>query len=357
MKRKQSDHLLHVQALRGYCAITVALGHLFGMAGGMKSNLLTHHNVLDIALAPTRRGAECVMLFMFLSGYSLYRSKKLERWDNESSINKYFKRRFWRIYPTYIIAVLISYTIIYLARNLCMAPEKSLNNFTPIDFPGFLSHLFFLHSLSRSWIFQANPPLWSMAAEVQAYAILPFLFSGKNKRQLLLKSILLFLTIKILLHFTHLGIFSLLYFFLAGAIFFEVEKTVKRKFAVTIFQQIICIALILASMKFIYLPQLVSDVRLSLLFGGLLLFLDRFANRLTNSYLGKVLLLLGTCSYSLYVIHFPFALITWSVVARLNLSYPLSILGLSLLGPIIIGAPTFLLWKLVEKPSLERMKK
>ena len=110
-------------------------------------------------------------------------------------------------------------------------------------------------------------------------------------------------------------------------------------------------------MKFIYLPQLVSDVRLSLLFGGLLLFLDRFANRLTNSYLGKVLLLLGTCSYSLYVIHFPFALITWSVVARLNLSYPLSILGLSLLGPIIIGAPTFLLWKLVEKPSLERMKK
>ena len=143
MKRKQSDHLLHVQALRGYCAITVALGHLFGMAGGMKSNLLTHHNVLDIALAPTRRGAECVMLFMFLSGYSLYRSKKLERWDNESSINKYFKRRFWRIYPTYIIAVLISYTIIYLARNLCMAPEKSLNNFTPIDFPGFLSHLFF----------------------------------------------------------------------------------------------------------------------------------------------------------------------------------------------------------------------
>ena len=213
MKRNQGDHLLHVQALRGYCALTVVLGHLFGMAGGMKRNSLTRHNVLDIALAPTRRGAESVMLFMFLSGYSLYRSKKLETRNNESSINRYFERRFWRIYPTYIIAVLTSYTVIYLARDLSIAPEKSLNNFSPIDFPGFLSHLFFLHSLERSWIFQANPPLWSMAAEVQANAILPFLFSSKNKRQLLLKCTALFLAIKILLHLTHLGLFSLVYFF------------------------------------------------------------------------------------------------------------------------------------------------
>jgi len=122
-------------------------------------------------------------------------------------------------------------------------------------------------------------------------------------------------------------------------------------------QQIFGFALILASIQFLRLPQLASDVRLSILFGGLLLSLDGWANRLANSYLGKLLLFLGSCSYSLYVIHFPFALMTWSIVASLNLSYPLSILGLTLLGPIFIGAPVFLLWKFAEQPSLERMKK
>jgi peptidoglycan/LPS O-acetylase OafA/YrhL len=79
----------------------------------------------------------------------------------ELEIIPYLIRRFFRIYPLYVIA-LFWYTWIRWGGNY------------PLEY--FLKHLFFMHAAeSREIAFSLNPAFWSLPAEVEFYIILPFL--------------------------------------------------------------------------------------------------------------------------------------------------------------------------------------
>jgi peptidoglycan/LPS O-acetylase OafA/YrhL len=74
------------------------------------------------------------------------------------SFPEYFIRRFFRIYPPYIAAVIL---------------------FSVISYPGirqFASHALLIHNFFPSTFFGISPAFWSIAVEVQLYLLYPLLY-------------------------------------------------------------------------------------------------------------------------------------------------------------------------------------
>jgi len=100
-------------------------------------------------------------IFLFCSGYGLTYSTL-----GRGSLNlaDYWKKRFVRIYPLYVLALLLYMQFIY-----------------KIDFENFLIHSVFLHSFFLK-ISHTPEPFWFMGVLFQLYLIFPFLFQLSIKK-------------------------------------------------------------------------------------------------------------------------------------------------------------------------------
>jgi exopolysaccharide production protein ExoZ len=94
------------------------------------------------------------------------------RLHQNSSIPAYFLRRFFRIYPLYLLALLAYFAV------LPDAPEK---------LSYFIRHLFFLHT-TRSFeeAYYFNPAFWSLPVEIEFYLLLPLLAMGRGNSRVIL---------------------------------------------------------------------------------------------------------------------------------------------------------------------------
>lgn len=120
-------------------------------------------------LWPLSLGWSGVAIFFVVSGFCVHLSfAKDPRW------RAYFVRRFFRIYPPYLLA-LVTYAI-----SQAEAPTSG----------AFWSHVLLLHNLNQEWIFEINPSFWSLAVEWQLYLLYPALLYGAGcigwRRMLLL---------------------------------------------------------------------------------------------------------------------------------------------------------------------------
>lgn len=142
----EANKLFRLEALRGFAALYVFAGHL------IVGRLDIKHGLLSILF---RFGQEAVMLFFLLSGFVIYYSYSTGR---DQSFTGYFKRRWLRIYPIFILALLLSWFLggakingelgKALIGNLLMLQDFSFGK------PGV-------------WVdtFCGNSPLWSLSYE------------------------------------------------------------------------------------------------------------------------------------------------------------------------------------------------
>lgn len=110
-------------------------------------------------------GAEGVTLFFVLSGFLL----SLPFWQSANqhvlpNLRTYFLRRFFRIYPTYVVAVIV---YVLFKDTLHTWVIRSIH---------MISHLMLIHNFAEATVFNPAPHLWSVATECQLYAVLPILF-------------------------------------------------------------------------------------------------------------------------------------------------------------------------------------
>src|SRR3974377_645168 len=85
---------------------------------------------------------------------------------SSSTWTHYVSRRFWRIYPAYIFS-LIAFTI--FVRRPFISGE-------------FFYHALLIHNFKESTFFgQTNAVYWSLAVEVQFYALYPFALTIKKR--------------------------------------------------------------------------------------------------------------------------------------------------------------------------------
>jgi len=297
----KSNHFKSLDGLRGIAVLLVLLSH-------SSNESIFFHEMINFHSA----GKIGVYLFFVLSAYLLDRQIAIafkEKKSNKQYWKNYFLRRFLRIYPLFIIALIIHglFTIIGI--------ETVINKITDIP----------LHMA----LVKGESIFWSIPVEFKYYFISPFILWICNKylnwakyKVLLFFIFLLLLTIAIELIF-HLPQISTLRFFpifLVGTIISIYELFyIKNKYRFNYkrfynFIGAISFLLILISFPFYSLKFFNYKMKIHTsifylpyaILWGIILLSARFGMGFFRKFLElKFLRFMGIISYSAYLFHFP----------------------------------------------------
>ena len=360
MNTQVSVKSLYITMLRGFAALTVALGHILGLVPPDHSGKNFFQAPLnELVIWPVLFGREMVWLFIFISGFTLYRSiTNLRSLNGMEGIKVFLKRRMIRILPTYYFGLIFGLIVVVLGSQYKLSLNKtseSLSTFEPITNMGIISHLLLIHNLDSTWTHQMNPPLWSIAVEMQLYLLLVIFFTKIGKMYPIQTAIIILTITKIEMKFTHFQLFTYVEWFIAGVIFSAVFKktliTIKSNLLVFVLCGVIAYSRILEKIYWAY------AINWLILFFCTFLFLDRFETNGGNypKKIASFMTKLGESSYSLYVMHFPAALLCWWVVSRFTSNQTLLRVLTLIVSIPIVSSLTFICFKIVEKRSLQKL--
>lgn len=198
MKGKVNFDIL--ESLRGLAALYVCIGHSranLWIGGeqylkihpketlGFSDYLLLGLNML------TRLSTEFVIVFFVLSGFSIAHSLR----KNTEAI-PFYKRRFIRLYPPYVVALLWAMGIFLIIQEIYPALVNGTYQTPTLERLKYSSLLFDWEVFVKNLFYLPQPdgiirPFWSLTMEVIFYLMAPFLF--KNKKLYIISSVILFL--------------------------------------------------------------------------------------------------------------------------------------------------------------------
>lgn len=113
-----------------------------------------------------------VPVFIVLSGYLLATPLANSRpWNG--GVN-FMERRFRRIYPAYVVAIVYSVALLYLVPQLKDYPTPRAPLVAEATWPNIFRHLFMLHMGNTSTQFSINPVMWSLVPEWWSYVFFAF---------------------------------------------------------------------------------------------------------------------------------------------------------------------------------------
>jgi peptidoglycan/LPS O-acetylase OafA/YrhL len=180
MKQSAPEHIPFLDYLRGLAILAVFLFHSVSpdpTAGHLE---LPWHGwfrdfnapVSFLIVLPATLGWIGVSIFFVVSGFCIHLSHEKSR-DKDFGI--FFIRRFFRIYPPYLTALLIFAFLFPWSRlNLSTALLHTHSQlFYSLVSLG--AHLTLFHNFSRDVAWSINGSFWSIAVEVQLYVIYPLL--------------------------------------------------------------------------------------------------------------------------------------------------------------------------------------
>jgi peptidoglycan/LPS O-acetylase OafA/YrhL len=168
--------------LRGIAILAVVYYHAFGAlfgfdpppfaAGGGFVDFSVYGQRLPVLLYPLASGGAGVMMFFVVSGFCIHlgtlESVRLSGGDVRWSrfFPEFAVRRFLRLYPAYLIALLIFAFGLHITR-VDLGNRAGRENL--------ISHLLLVHNFLPAAKMGINGSFWSIATEVQLYAVYPLL--------------------------------------------------------------------------------------------------------------------------------------------------------------------------------------
>lgn len=150
----QEDRLAFADVLRTVAILGVVFNHLALVSGIHPFDPRDDFGCI---------GAWGVNCFFVLSGFLLSRPylESILGTRPFPSTRLFLTRRFFRIYPLYAFAVVVS------------GFEAAMHAPHELPFASILSHLTFLHGFSTAEVLSLNSPFWTMAVDAQFYILLP----------------------------------------------------------------------------------------------------------------------------------------------------------------------------------------
>jgi peptidoglycan/LPS O-acetylase OafA/YrhL len=176
-----NNRLLSVDALRGIAVLSVLFYHSlspFVIAQQGKNPWLYG------AGFPLLLGYSGVHLFLVLSGFCIHLRFARQRPPRTLDFGAFWKRRFLRLYPPYVAAMLLGIGLVLLTGWIYTRSHGQPSQSPPAQAFGLniLAHLLMLHiftAVTFAGVF--NGPLWSLALEEQLYALyMPFLWLRRH---------------------------------------------------------------------------------------------------------------------------------------------------------------------------------
>lgn len=285
---------LTLHGLRGLMALWVFVSHLVAIAWLPTGALPAPWNTL-------LNGAHAVDVFIILSGFVITHLIQ----TNPQSYGHYIWRRFCRLYPLFFFAVSLALVGVYAG-------------FTPIHFDEtktiahYAVHLTMFHGLvPNDWLQNAQgsllTPAWSVSLEWQFYLVAPFALAlaARSARLAVTLGILCLLAHRVFpswlgSHYSYDGFLPLKigFFFLGSISWFGMQRLLairETKTRLLFYAATTAPLLVILSVNH-YLGVLVWMAALLPILAGE----DRPAARILNA---KPWLLLGTWSYSIYLLH------------------------------------------------------
>lgn len=163
----------YLDGLRGLAALYVVMHHAYyGLTAEAVLPPTTAHLTYWLYL-----GRSAVDIFIVLSGYCLM-LPVIRKGHLPSTIPEFLRRRARRILPPYYAAMALSLLAIALVPALHdqSRPHALWNEALPAFTPGVLiSHLLLIHNLDPGWHSRIDYPMWSVATEWQIYFFFPML--------------------------------------------------------------------------------------------------------------------------------------------------------------------------------------
>ncbi|MEP6777225.1 MAG: acyltransferase [Chthoniobacterales bacterium] len=353
-----AQHLQRIDVLRALAILCVFLLHWYGHAFGT-DHLRWRGWVLDADSGPNAAfywfiplgfGWMGVPLFFVISGFCIHASA-LKR--KRLRVRDFLWRRFWRIYPPYVAALVLS---IWLAR----ADISSASGRAQV-----WSHLLLIHNWRPEWIFALNGVFWSLAVEAQLYLLYPLLWKLRERW-----GIAATLKFTLLISLVTRGICA--WFFtdwakdLAGVVWrspamlwfdwtlgaFLAERFLagRRAFPINAAWRWCSLACVGLS-AFTKASSIFTFSLASIFFA---LCCDAYLNRTQRiSQMERLLVPVGLCSYSFYLIHFPLIPLIAGQLRRLPSFYnPAVLTSAAPIGIAIVFAFSFAAYSTLEKGSV-----
>lgn len=163
------QHLSYLDGIRGIAILAVFLFHSLGASFGF-DHLPWAGMVRDfrgsncfLALYPFTYGFAGVAVFFAISGFCIHLS---HRRNAQEPWGQFFHRRFFRIYPPYLLAIGVFFFL---------WPWGSLRVESWDGVVQLVSHVIPIQNFDEKSFFGINGSFWSIAVEIQLYAIYPLL--------------------------------------------------------------------------------------------------------------------------------------------------------------------------------------
>jgi len=351
-----------IEGLRGYLALLVLLGHVILFTGAALRHPL---------LARLDFGTDAVRLFMAISGYVI--AGLLE--TRHETYPVYLTRRFFRIYPIFLLMLLVSVVIYPIHAVDCVKMSDVMPGWYQtvaleryhtwnLHFPThLLIALTLLQGLVPDWVLQHATTAylgqaWSLSLEWQFYLVAPLLLYPFYKSSL--KGVLALCGIALAMHFvypnTGAALPNHIHYFLIGIgsyYFLRPYLQGKNRFSPEFISMLVC----LIPVSVILLPK-----QLLVFAGGWMFLLIEIVSEssaggggfpallLTN----RIARFLGRISYSVYLNHVAVLILVMRGFLMLNnrmRSVPsfVAVLGCTGSLSILLGAFTY---QFIEKPGI-----
>ena len=168
--KSNGKHIELLDHLRGVAILAVLVFHTLGMAFGYDAlpwkgwfRDFSGHTAFVYFLPVGMIAQAGVAIFFVVSGFCIHLSFQTQgrQWRG------FFIRRFFRIYPAYILALFFSFLLLTINPGLDFASREF--------WVQLLSHGLLVHNFNPATVGGINAALWSLAVEAQLYLIYPLL--------------------------------------------------------------------------------------------------------------------------------------------------------------------------------------